>query len=72
VAEQDLDGGAAPAEQQDARAALGGHRTSLSREVTEPARERSKVYGELYETYLSLYPATKKAMSRLTELATGR
>jgi hypothetical protein len=42
----------------------------LRQEVTEPDPELSKVYGELYDTYHSLYPATKKAMSRLTDLAT--
>jgi xylulokinase len=42
----------------------------LRQEVTEPDPERSKSYEELYDTYHSLYPATKKAMSRLTDLAT--
>jgi xylulokinase len=44
----------------------------LREEVTEPDPERSKSYEEPYETYHSLYPATKKAMSRLTDLATRR
>lgn len=42
----------------------------LREEVTEPDPERSKIYGELYETYRSLYPATKEAMNRLNEIAT--
>jgi xylulokinase len=42
----------------------------LREEVTEPDPERSKAYEELYGTYHSLYPATKKTMSRLTDLAT--
>ncbi len=43
----------------------------LREEVTEPDRERSKVYEEHYEVYRSLYPATHSAMSRLTDLAAG-
>jgi xylulokinase len=41
----------------------------LRQEVTEPARERSKIYEEYYEIYRSLYPATSLAMSRLADLA---
>ena len=33
--------------------------------------EISKVYEKYYEIYRSLYPATRSAMSRLTDLATG-
>jgi xylulokinase len=43
----------------------------LREEITEPDRERSKVYEEYYEVYRSLYPATRMAMSRLTDLAAG-
>ncbi|MDQ4126895.1 MAG: xylulokinase [Actinomycetota bacterium] len=43
----------------------------LREEVTEPDSERSKTYEEHYEVYRSLYPATRVAMSRLTELAAG-
>jgi xylulokinase len=41
----------------------------LREEVTEP--ERTRIYEEHYEVYRSLYPATRSAMSRLTELAAG-
>lgn len=41
----------------------------LREEVTEPDRERTMLYGEHYEVYRSLYPATREAMSRLTDLA---
>ena len=41
----------------------------LREEVTEPDRERARLYGEYYEVYRSLYPATREAMSRLTDLA---
>jgi xylulokinase len=41
----------------------------LREEVTEP--ERTRIYEEYYEVYRSLYPATRSAMSRLTELAAG-
>jgi xylulokinase len=37
--------------------------------ITEPDRERSKVYEEYYEVYRSLYPASSSAMSRLADLA---
>ena len=43
----------------------------LREEVTEPDPELSKAYKEYYEVYSSLYPATRSAMSRLTELAAG-
>jgi xylulokinase len=43
----------------------------LREEVTEPNPERVKIYGEHYEVYRSLYPATRSAMSRLTNLAAG-
>lgn len=43
----------------------------LREEVTEPDPERSKTYAEYYEVYRSLYPATRSAMSRLTEFAAG-
>jgi xylulokinase len=43
----------------------------LREEITEPDPEISKVYEEYYEIYRSLYPATRSAMSRLTDLATG-
>jgi xylulokinase len=39
--------------------------------VTEPDKERSKLYEEYYEVYRSLYPATSSAMLRLTDLAAG-
>jgi xylulokinase len=41
----------------------------LREEVTEP--EWTRIYEEYYEVYRSLYPATRSAMSRLTELAAG-
>ncbi len=41
----------------------------LREEVTEPDRESARLYGEHYEVYRSLYPATREAMSRLTDLA---
>ena len=44
-------------------------RVTLREEVTEPNPERAKAYEEYYGVYRSLYPATKEAMSRLTELA---
>jgi xylulokinase len=40
----------------------------LREEVTDP--ERSRIYEEHYEVYRSLYPATRSAVRRLTELAT--
>ena len=43
----------------------------LREEITEPDRERAKIYEEHYEVYRSLYPATSSAMSRLTDLAAG-
>ena len=43
----------------------------LREEVTEPDAGRAEVYDEHYEVYRSLYPATKSAMSRLTELASA-
>ena len=49
-----------------------GEAASLARlreEVTEPDGERMKIYEEHYEVYRSLYPETKDAMSRLTDLA---
>ena len=44
-------------------------RVTLQEEVTEPNPERARAYEEYYGVYRSLYPATKEAMSRLTELA---
>jgi xylulokinase len=41
----------------------------LREEVTEPDGDRSKAYEEHYQVYRSLYPATRSAMSRLTDLA---
>ena len=41
----------------------------LREEVTEPDLERKGIYEEYYEVYRSLYPATRSAMHRLTELA---
>jgi xylulokinase len=41
----------------------------LREEVTEFDPERVGVYEEAYEAYRSLYPATKKTMHRLTDLA---
>ena len=43
----------------------------LREETTEPDPERVKAYEEHYEVYRSLYPATRSAMSRLTDLAAG-
>ena len=43
----------------------------LREEVTEPDPERTRIYEELYEVYRSLYPATKSAMHRLADLASG-
>jgi xylulokinase len=43
----------------------------LREELTEPDADRSKVYGEYYEVYRSLYPATSSAMSRLADLVAG-
>jgi xylulokinase len=43
----------------------------LREEVTEPDPERVRTYEEHYEVYRSLYPATRSAMSRLTDLAAG-
>jgi xylulokinase len=43
----------------------------LREELTEPDSQRSKFYGEYYEVYRSLYPATSSAMSRLADLAAG-
>jgi sugar (pentulose or hexulose) kinase len=40
--------------------------------VTEFDPERVGVYEEAYEAYRSLYPATKKTMHRLTDLAKRR
>jgi xylulokinase len=40
-------------------------------EVTEPDPERVRTYEDYYGVYRSLYPATRDAMSRLTELASG-
>ena len=42
---------------------------TLRGEVTEPNSERASAYEEYYGVYRSLYPATREAMSRLTELA---
>jgi xylulokinase len=39
----------------------------LREEVTEP--ERKEIYEELYEVFRSLYPVTRSAMHRLTDLA---
>ena len=44
----------------------------LREEVTEFDPERVGVYEEAYEAYRSLYPATKKTMHRLTDLAKRR
>lgn len=41
----------------------------LRDEVTEPEEENVRFYEECYEVYRSLYPATKDAMRRLSELA---
>jgi xylulokinase len=41
----------------------------LREEITEPDPERVKIYEEHYEVYRSLYPATRSAMARLTDLA---
>jgi xylulokinase len=43
----------------------------LREEITEPDRERAKIYEEHYAVYRSLYPATSSVMSRLTDLAAG-
>ena len=43
----------------------------MREEITEPDKERAKVYEEHYEVYRSLYPETSQAMSRLTDLAAG-
>jgi xylulokinase len=43
----------------------------LREEVTEPHPGRTRIYDELYETYRSLYPATREAMHRLAGLAAG-
>ncbi|MDP9474136.1 MAG: xylulokinase [Actinomycetota bacterium] len=43
----------------------------LREEVTEPEPARAEAYEEYYRVYHSLYPATKEAMSRLTELASS-
>jgi xylulokinase len=42
----------------------------LREEVTEPDPERTRIYEEHYEVYRALYPATRSAVRRLTELAT--
>lgn len=39
--------------------------------ITESDPGRSKSYEDYYEVYRTLYPATRSAMSRLTELAAG-
>jgi xylulokinase len=41
----------------------------LREEVTEPDPERKDIYEELYEVFRSLYPVTRSAMHRLTDLA---
>ena len=46
------------------------HLVKLREEVTEPDARRAKIYEGYYEVYRSLYPATREAMSRLTELVT--
>jgi xylulokinase len=43
----------------------------LRDEITEPNKDRAKIYEEHYEVYRSLYPATSSAMSRLTDLTAG-
>jgi hypothetical protein len=43
----------------------------LRDEITEPDPERTRIYEERYEVYRSLYPATREAMHRLTDLAAG-
>ncbi len=43
----------------------------LREEVTEPDPQRARVYEDYYEIYRSLYPASRDAMSRLTDLAAG-
>jgi xylose isomerase len=43
----------------------------LRDEITEPDPERARIYEERYEVYRSLYPATREAMHRLTDLAAG-
>ncbi len=42
----------------------------LREEFAQPNPANAKVYEELYDTHLSLYPATKRTMSRLTDLTT--
>ena len=44
-------------------------RVELRDEVTEPDEENVRFYEECYEEYRSLYPATRKQMHRLSELA---
>ena len=39
--------------------------------VVEPVRERADLYDTLYETYRSLYPATRQQMHRLADLQLG-
>jgi xylulokinase len=43
----------------------------LRDEITEPDPERTRIYEERYVVYRSLYPATREAMHRLTDLAAG-
>ncbi|MDP8899728.1 MAG: hypothetical protein M3N33_00965 [Actinomycetota bacterium] len=43
----------------------------LREEVTEPDPGRAEAYEEYYRVYRSLYPATREAMARLGELASG-
>jgi xylulokinase len=43
----------------------------LREEITEPDTDQAKIYEEHYEVYRSLYPATRSAMSRLTDIAVG-
>ncbi len=63
-------GGARPTAR---RSSQGGRRglatVRLREEVTDPDPEQTRIYEEHYEVYRSLYPATRSAMHRLTELA---
>jgi hypothetical protein len=65
-------GGARPTARRSSRGGRGGLLTvRLCEEVTEPDPERTRIYEEHYEVYRSLYPATRSAVRRLTELATN-
>lgn len=47
-------------------------RIEYREEITEPIPENVELYREYYSTYRSLYPATKGAMHRLSQLAERR